>query len=457
MGARDGSLGRYGGPMLALILIGVVLRLSNVFWYPLQYGFDAAENWRYIERLTHSWRLPAPDADWATAHPPLFYYVGGALGRVLEDPAVTTVAMRLLGSAAGLGIIALAYLLVRRTANDDPKRAFLAAALLLFLPAQIYMSAMLSEELWAAFFSSLAITAVALQRRTPAGREGGLTSLGAAGAAAGLGLLTKLSAAITVAAGGLALLLRELPGRGLRSGLTRAFVFAAAASVVGGGFYLRNLIDYGSPYPQSLATHSLMFEMPPGERELADYLTVPLETFTNPRMDSEALVDSVWGGTYASLWYDAHRHFLPSNGEAVRIVGCAILILALVPTFAFFHGVVRGVRRLREELEGPDLPLLLLFAGTIAGYAYFTWQNPWFPVVKGSYLLSASLPFAFYTSEALSLWTSSSRSDSSARRAIAFGVWISLGTLALLVTLAFTQGLIFSKIDAPGFQSWGKP
>ena len=66
-------------------------------------------------------------------------------------------------------------------------------------------------------------------------------------------------------------------------------------------------------------------------------------------------------------------------------------------------------------------------------------------MLKGSFLLGLSVPFAFYASEGLCLWARVSRA-----RATAIGVW--MGVLFLAVAAVFTQGVVFEKRDPPGFQ-----
>ena len=77
--------------------------------------------------------------------------------------------MRLGVSAASLGLVLAVALFVRRMVPSDPWRALLAAALVIFLPAHITMSAMAHEELLAALLTSLAlIGVVATLSREPA-------------------------------------------------------------------------------------------------------------------------------------------------------------------------------------------------------------------------------------------------------------------------------------------------
>ena len=85
----------------------------------------------------------------------------------------------------------------------------------------------------------------------------------------------------------------------------------------------------------------------------------------------------------------------------------------------------------------------------LAGYAVFTWRNPWFAVVKGTSLLGLSLPFAYYASEVLDRWT---------RRggAASWACWLLLGSLAVAATASSTFDGVFHKQEIPGLP-WGGP
>ena len=442
---RPAPLAIAGGVLAA---VSIALRVNNAFRYPSNMGFDAKFNWLYIQQLMDSWALPAPDAGWATAHPPLFYYMGAALGRALGHPGMDSmfVAIRLLSTAIGLAAVALTVLLVRRVDPDNPRRALLAGALLLFLPVHIYMSAMLNEEILAASLTSLAVIGVCFAFLRPGGpRQELLRALGI-GLAAGLALLTKLSGALVVLAAVGAYAVRGWRRRESLPAASHIAVILGITALVGGWYYARNQIQYGYLYPQDLSTHEVMFTMPPGERGIADYLRVPLATWTDPQLLAPGLLTSVWGSTYVTIWFDGHRFFLPKSGAAVRWTGTGILLLALLPTMAFVIGLVRGVRRAVRSAGTPDTPLVLLAGLTLAGYVLFTWRNPWFAAVKGSYLLGLSVPFSFYASEVLADWT---RGRSVRSRL----VWATLGLLALAVAASFTYGPVFAKSgEFPGLE-----
>jgi hypothetical protein len=182
-----------------------------------------------------------------------------------------------------------------------------------------------------------------------------------------------------------------------------------------------------------------MFTMPPGERSLADYVRVPIATWTDPQLLNPDLLRSVWGSTYASIWFDTHRAFLPRESDAVRRLGMVTLLLALLPTAAFLAGALRGLRR----AAAPDLPLWVLLIVTLAGYALYTWRNPWFVVLKGTSLLALSLPFAFYASETLDSWL---------RRGGAW-TWVigsALAALVVCVAASCSFDVLFEKLEVSG-------
>jgi len=440
---------RIGGVLVAVVgLAGVAMRVNNALRYRTANGFDAVENVEYVRLLMHSWALPAPDAGWAMSHPPLFYYASAALWHALAAVGLgdaILVAIPLLSSAAGLATVAVAVALVWRWAPGDRLRSVIAGGLLLFLPVHVYMAAMVSEELLAALWMSLALLVAAPLCGTAGPDAPDDARLGRAagvGGLVGLALLTKMTGVLAGVAVAGTWLLAARRTRAWGPALARCAVMGAVAGVVGGWFYVRNLVVHGYLYPQDLAVHEMMFAMPPGSRGLLDYLRFPLATFTDPQLLNADLLHSVWGGTWATVWFDGHRHFLPRSVGASR-AGTIITVLALLPTAGFAAGAWRGLRRALRAPGGLDTLLLVLTGLVLAGYVAFTWRNPWYATVKGSYLLGLSVPFAFYASETLARWV-----RPGGARALA--VWGLLGALVLVVAVTFTIGPVFVKLDGPG-------
>ena len=433
-------------PAGLLALLGIAIRVHNAIRYPVDWGFDAPFSWRYINRLIRDWSLPEPGATWATADPPLYFYLCALIARgarAAGDINAAKVAIPLLSTVAGLAVVALAVALVRRSDPGDRRRALLAGGLLLFLPAHVYMSAMVNEEMLATLLASIVLYAVA--RPGNAAREAGAPAArsAAAGLAGGLALLTKLTGALSLTAAGAAYAIDGWRRRTFRPALRRIAVMALVAALAGGWYYVRNRVEYGYFQPHGLPAHRIMFSMPPGERGLGDYLRVPLATWADPQLLNPDLLRSVWGSTYATLWFDGHRFFLPRDDARVRRLGTVTLLLAILPTLAFAIGVGRGLRRALRSPDNADTPLLLMIGLGIAGYAWFTWQNPWFAVVKGTSLLALSLPFAFYASEVLAGWTRG-------RNPGAALCWLGLAALVVAATLSSTFDLAFEKTQISG-------
>lgn len=435
-----------------LVLVAVAVRLNNALRYPPDWGFDASFNWRYIYRMSRDWALPDPAAGWSTGDPPLYFFLSALVWRGLEGLGgrdLVLQALPLLSTLFGLAVAGLAVLLVRRTDPENPRRAWLAGALLLFLPAHIHMSAMVSEEMLAALLTSLAVLGLALRHPPRAAAPTVWKPAAAVGLASGLALLSKLSGVLVVATAAATYALDGLRRRAPRAAALHLTAVLLVAALAGGWYFARNQVLYGYLQPFGLPAHEIMFSMPPGERDLGDYLRVPLATWSDPQLLNPDLLRSVWGSTYATVWFDGHRAFLPRDSEAVRRLGTLTLLLALLPTLAFAIGVSRGLRRAARGFDGPDLPLLLLLGFSFAGYAVYTWRNPWFAALKGTTLLGASLPFAYYASEVLAGWTRR-------RGARAWFVGLTLAALVACVTLSGTFGAVFEKTEISGLP-WQAP
>ncbi|MBW2666838.1 MAG: phospholipid carrier-dependent glycosyltransferase [Deltaproteobacteria bacterium] len=447
---------RFRAPYIALgiglVVVGAVVRTNNAFQYPPLWGFDARGNWQYVASLLSSWALPAPESGWSTGHPPLFYYLSACVGRLFSgDRDVTVVAVRLMNSLAGLATAGLAAWLVHRSDPERPSRALLAAALLIFLPVQIMLSAMFTEEILVSFLISTVVVGLALGAadRGDAGAGPGPSDgpgeawLAMLGVMAGLACSTKLSGALVVLVATLTLAIRGLDPVDLRRTTRHLAIFGVPVLLFGGAYYARNWFEYGFVYPHGLGPHAVMQEMPPGSRELLDFFRFPLAVWTDPQLLSPDLLRSVWGSTYTTWWFDGIRKFLPVDGALVGTLGTAMLVLAVVPTAAGIAGLVSGVRRAFRRPDGLDTPLLLLVAATIAGYALFNWRNQVFATLKASYLLGLSVPFAYYTSEGLDRWMRRST-------ALRVGVLGALVALFVLTVLVFSYGLLFTKAQFAG-------
>lgn len=423
---------------LALVALALCVRVIDAFTFPPDWGFDSSFNWRYIYRLSEDRALPHPTAGWATADPPLYFALGAVVMSGFDaagSQARSLTAIPMLGVLAGLGVVVLAVSLVRRLAPEDELRAWLAGGLLLYLPAHVHLSVMVNEEVLLALLVAGCVWLLALRPEAPAW----------VGASAGLAVLTKLTGLVAVAAAGLTYAVEGVRRKAWKPTLRALAVLGLAATLTGGWWFVRNRVVYGWFQPFGMPAHQLMFGMPPAERSLLDYVYIPLSTFSDPQLLNEDLLHSVWGSTYATLWFDGHRAFLPRDDVWVTRLGTLTLLLGLIPTAAFGAGLLRGLRRARARPGTPDLPLLMITAVTLLGFAVYTWLNPWFAVVKATSLSALALPFACYASESLAGWV---------RRGgiAAYGVCAALAMLVVCSTAVSGFGWVFEKQELPGLE-----
>jgi len=411
------------------------MRVHNASHFFIDHGFDATFNWEYVDQLTRQWALPAPDEHWSAARPPAFFYLAGAIARKVGPTRVEAIhAVRLVSSAFGLLAVVAGLALIAKLAAGDglrDRRLALAAGLMLYVPAHIYVSAMLNEEISVASWITLALVLAVWEQVEGRGGRASWARVVGIGVAGGLAFLTKLTGCLVVVAVAVSFVFDGWRRGALRPALARAAVLSGVALVVGGWFYGRSLVLYGFLYPHSLDAHSIMLSMPPGERSLLDYLPFSMAMLTDTRVDTPGLLHSVWGGTYLTWWFDGQRHLVPRVDPVVERVGRAILALGLLPTAAAALGCWRGLGRARRSARAPDTPMLALTGCMLAGYALYTWQNPWFATVKATYLLGLGLPYAYWGSERLAAW-------SRGPRWLAGLVWVDLGLLLLAIVAAFT-------------------
>jgi arylsulfatase len=389
----------------------------NALTSPLMRGYDDFGHVGYIFFIDLYRALPWADQGWSYFHPPLHYLFGWVLVQ-LRSTEVLLRGLALLNGAWSLGVAALAAAVVRRSTPGRPGLSLLAFTSVAFLPVFLYTSGMAGNELTATFFWTLGLGCLLVNecRERPA-----LAWDAMAGAAIGLGLLAKFTAALALAAAVTTLLLR-----GLRSGsdtavwrrvTARGLLLCTVALALAGPYYARNVREFGTPFQMSRDTSyvsTVESQQPPGFRTWVDFVYVPGRLLLDPDPKSEHLLHSVWGSAYAQMWADPRgARLFPVRQErkhawirSYRIVvplGLAPTLLALAGGFLAVRDTVRGRR---VEVYAP----LFAMAGfTLAAFAWFAIDAPQFSALKASYLFGLTLPYAAFLAraiEALDGWRS---------------------------------------------------
>ena len=391
------------------------VRVWNALAGPLLRGYDDHGHVAYVLYLDLYRALPWADQGWSYFHPPLHYGLGWLLAQA-GSAEVLLRGLALVGSAASLAIAALAARVVRLASPQRPELSLLAFVSVAFLPVYLYTSPMAGNELTASLLGTLGLTWLIAneQRDRPA-----LARDAAVGVVLGLGLLTKSSAGLVLAAAGAALFVRALRRGDWGRAVLRGAVIAGIALLLAAPWYARNVREFGTPFRMSRDNpHVAKLEesQGPGSRTWRDFVSVSPALLSDPDLRADHQLHSVWGSAYAQTWAD-HRlawDKLPSR-EQPRIEQARRIIvwLGLAPTLLVLAG---GLLAFRDALRGRRAavyaPLLVQAAIALAAFAAFNLAAPHYSATKASYLLGLTLPYAAFLARSLeSLATGSALSS----------------------------------------------
>lgn len=386
--------------------LATAVRGWNAFFGPLFYGYDAWAHISYVFFLDMYRSLPYADQGWSYFHPPLHYLLGWVLMQA-GDPDVLVIGLALLGSAASLGVAALAAWLVHRGFPQRPALPLLGFTVIAFLPVHIYTSPMPGNEMTATFLAAAVVAAhLRNELRQAPTRAGDV----ATGVLAGLAMLSKFTDLIPV------LFVFALTGlRWLRAGrgrqplarpLARAAAIAIPILLLAGPWYARNVVEFGTPFMTSADVpdvHRIQAGQPPGERHWIDFLRFSPKVFEESVPSAPHMIHAVWPNTYLNVWFDTFRESqLPFPRDIIPhpfIHQLTILfgLLGLAPTLVALYGAgVAGRRALRDPGSTIELGMWILAAATLAAFVLFAARIPTWAALKASYLLNLSLPSAFF-------------------------------------------------------------
>ncbi|MGN8552364.1 UNVERIFIED_CONTAM: DUF2142 domain-containing protein [Microbacterium sp. SLM126] len=271
--------------------------------------------------------------DQMTQHPPLYYaYVAVVLNAVDFMNIRSDIALVIARLAGVLFVVPLPYFAwnsVRRITRS-PKAGIIAAASLFAVPQLAHIAGSVSNDGMTILFCSAVIW---LSVRAMTGDTRWWVTVGM-GLALGLGLLVKGTAVPMVAFAAVVLLIwpREL---GFRTRLLRTAT-AMAVALIGGWWWMRNLLVYGSLQPAGLV-----------------YPDAPWPDGSGP--SAIWFADQAWGRISNSFWgnFGWLSHPLPVFLTSFLTVVCIVVVLA----FAFRSRADRG-----KMITLAALPVLLTLA-----------------------------------------------------------------------------------------------
>ncbi len=410
----------------AALALAAGSRLWNALESRVLQGYDAWGHVSYALFLDLYRAVPYADQGWSYFHPPLHYALGFLLAQA-GDAELLVRGLALVGSAASLGTAGLAAWLVRRAVPARPLWAPLAFVAVAFLPVEIYTSPMPGNEQTAALLASLGIALFARnQLRQQPTRRGDL----AAGAVLGLALLAKFSGLLPLLAVDAVLAVEALragsaPARWRAAG--RAALLTGVALLLAAPYYARNLVAFGTPFQLSRDTPLVArveSEQPPQQRGWLDLVQISPRTLLEPGVREPHLLHSIWGSLYVHVWSDQRAELFPSWSQLLPIW------MGLVPTGLALLGLPLAARRALGRRAAPlDGLMLALTLVNLGAFALMAYRVPTWAMLKASYLLQLSLPFALFLARAL---------EALERRG---GRWLTQGAALWLVLTAAVAGL----------------
>jgi hypothetical protein len=346
------------------------------------------------------------------------------------------------------------FLLVRRL-GGSAWVAWVATALVLFVPCNQMAASMVGNEAFAAGVAALALPALVRLQADP--RD--LRAAAVAGLAAGLAAATKVTG-LSVVAGCAVPFVRRPVDRRILAALGIA---AATAALVAGPVYVRNALLTGSVLPMT----RLLQPMRRAEavqilrgRRLGDYVRIDPECLLRPSVFHVARVPgryrnrnramtSVPGLLYASTWYDAFGHRIPLRYHRDGVTaGPALTLLGLVPTIVMLLGFAAAVAcAVRSRGRAADAPLVAVALVGLAMLAAHTWRAPSTAAVKAAYLLQLAAPAGVVFARGMGLLGPRLR----------VAVLVASAVAAVAAALVSTDGLVFSTEPmGPGqVRMWG--
>lgn len=438
---------------LAVLLgLALVQRLWNAWGVPPLTGYDSPGHAGYMLTILEEARLPHPWAGWSTFHPPLYYLLGSAVWALLEPlgPRTLVAGIRSIGALAGIfaGFAAFRILAGLGTA---PAIALAATALVLFVPVAQISAVMIGNEALAAGMVAAALLPLVRLQRDPAD----LRVAALAGLAFGAALWVKYTA-VFLAGAVAAVFARSL---GDRRALAAAAACVVVTAAVAAPVYVRNQVVAGTPIPLTRNREPMKSAeeaMTIRERRLGDFFWIPPGALLRPSLYHEPgkigsyynrneSMTSVWGMTYASLWFDpfGHRTVVRDHRDGVWH-GPALTLLGLLPTLAVLAGfVLCWLDVIRSRGCAPTTPVVGLASAGLAAFIAIAIGAPSPAALKGSYLLGLAVPAAVFYARAageLPAWP---------RRAL-------LGVSGLAVAasaLVFTTGVLYPA-QSMGVRVW---
>ncbi|MBI2202423.1 MAG: hypothetical protein HYU41_01010 [Candidatus Rokubacteria bacterium] len=395
------------------MLVGVVLRLTMLWSFPPEAGYDYPAHWTYITWLERERGLPTLTTTIAATHPPVFYAVAAALVHWGGGPP----AVQAISVVAGIARLAFVWIGLEVVMPGARVARRVALALAATLPVAVHLDGTVNGESLCATFVALALIFV------PAALGDGRRAIVAAatvGLVLGVAVLTKVTAVtvgVAIVFGAAARFVVEARrGRTDPMRLLAPVVVGVAVFVATTGWWVAwNQGFHGKPLPT--------YADQPGLRYMPATLVVPVwlrrtpdfyfgwtnEIYAMPYYPSASLERSRFvPQLIASTFVDYYNYaFAPARPGAPTVVvnnrplpatavtlGRASMVAGTVIVVVTVLASVAALARTWSAQAWAPFACLLVPLGALAVQVYYAQVFPhdMLGIVKGAYLLYAAPP-----------------------------------------------------------------
>jgi hypothetical protein len=374
--------------------------------YDARIGYDFIAHWPTIQWFAYEHTLPPFDMNTATAHPPLYYVVAGALFRM----GLGAGALGWLAATWGILRLAIVWAALERWLPESRLARVVALATASVLPTAVHLEGMISNEvpgmLLAAIVLLLAPAAI------EAGRSGRVAPAVGISFVLALALLTKYTAAGLVLCLLAAIIIEiardPFPLAALRLRWRPVLAGALVLAAVSGWYFVRNERVVGKLAPtayegfqkpsQAPYENIPYFERRPPSFYLGWHLGIYARPFFTTGLKPEArffpvLIASTFNDYYVFNYWGGGRYgedrYVPGIGVFFGAMSNAAgTFIALVTVIAWLGAVRTLWRRRRDGTLDPRFVLLLMPLVALLGLLHFVtkYPNDNFGPIKGAYL-----------------------------------------------------------------------
>ena len=237
-------------PELAVVALGLTLRLLLPFTFDVHNGADFWSHAPYIRWYAQSWAPPPLNLSVEVFHPPGYYWLAGGFLRL----GVTLQSVSWLSALPGCMRLIFFWLALQVVFPSRARVRLVALLVAVAIPSSLQIDGMLNAEALHAALAGAALLLIVAGLRTDDARRWVFAAT--AGLVIGLALLVKVSAVVLVGALALAALADAWAASG-ESRVRRAAPWlcgVAFAVAVAAPQYLRNQRIWGSLLPNSFET-----------------------------------------------------------------------------------------------------------------------------------------------------------------------------------------------------------